>query len=481
MRLDTAGAGLAVLVVTAMAILWLGSGTPAAHAEEHGDEYGVHIEDRILERHTERLLVRIDGRIELPNANMTVTGPGGTIEESTLLVAESGVLVGFVSLEGGTQSGLYTVQITTWDAADTRTRERTHDLNFLITDHSGRIEIDIMRNAIVACEDADTGGTEEDEAEAPASSKDGCTSPPHTTTPVGVPVRFWNNDYVTHNIRVGDVTTGEILPDGDGVLVPERADGDGEFWCTIHPWVRGGIKVVDAPEITEQIRSEAMEAATEDPLNVRDVVEHNAMYVGWSYNMTCDTCHVGVVTELDDGDGFEVDGTEIRLSLANTPDDLRSTRSIEAAAFTAEHCPLHAHVLVDADDTTPEDSRGATWAKVTCGDTVLNAELLELGHARLESGFCKKSSFAAEHWNSCPKPAPPVTVPVEPVAEIIDRIIPENATSGITDAIIPEAVTVPESDRIVIYIVIACIGVGAFYFWRKRRGNSEGTTFEFLE
>jgi hypothetical protein len=109
------------------------------------------------------------------------------------------------------------------------------------------------------------------------------------------------------------------------------------------------------------------------------------------------SCIAGKVTRIVDGDTLYIAGISIRLSLVNTPERGQPGYG-EATAFTASLCPVGSSALVDEDDRQTAGSYGRMVAKVSCGDEVLNEELLEEGHAVMYESFCSKSEFAAEPW-----------------------------------------------------------------------------------
>jgi endonuclease YncB( thermonuclease family) len=109
------------------------------------------------------------------------------------------------------------------------------------------------------------------------------------------------------------------------------------------------------------------------------------------------SCISGKVTRIVDGDTLYIDDISVRLSLVNTPERGQPGYS-EATAFTASLCSVGSAALVDEDDGQTEGSYGRLVAKVSCGDLVLNEELLEQGHAVMYEQFCSESEFAAEPW-----------------------------------------------------------------------------------
>ncbi|UVS70351.1 thermonuclease family protein [Nitrososphaera viennensis] len=108
-------------------------------------------------------------------------------------------------------------------------------------------------------------------------------------------------------------------------------------------------------------------------------------------------CFSGTVTRITDGDTIRVNNIAIRLALVNTPERGEPGYK-EATDFTAALCPVGSTALVDEDDGQQAGSYGRMVAKVFCGDKMLNAELLESGHAVASTNFCDESEFASEPW-----------------------------------------------------------------------------------
>ena len=109
-------------------------------------------------------------------------------------------------------------------------------------------------------------------------------------------------------------------------------------------------------------------------------------------------CFTGVITEIVDGDTFDVNNIRIRLSLVDSP-ELSEPGYGDASEFTSEICHVGSRVVVDQDDGQLVDAFGRMLAKVTCeGNLVLNAELLESGHADVLTEYCGESEFSTESW-----------------------------------------------------------------------------------
>ena len=109
-------------------------------------------------------------------------------------------------------------------------------------------------------------------------------------------------------------------------------------------------------------------------------------------------CFEGKVTAIIDGDTIDVDKIRIRLALASTP-ELNDKGGIEAKEFAASLCPLGSRAIVDEDDGQKGGSFGRTIGAVYCEDDVLlNAALLDAGHAYIDKRFCAQSEFSIEDW-----------------------------------------------------------------------------------
>ncbi len=109
------------------------------------------------------------------------------------------------------------------------------------------------------------------------------------------------------------------------------------------------------------------------------------------------SCVIGKVAKIVDGDTIDVSGTRIRLALVNTP-EIGEPGYTESKQFTSELCPVGSEAVVDQDDGQPEGSFGRMIAMVTCGDKVLNEELLDMGFGNILQQFCGISEFGDDDW-----------------------------------------------------------------------------------
>lgn len=109
-------------------------------------------------------------------------------------------------------------------------------------------------------------------------------------------------------------------------------------------------------------------------------------------------CFTAIVTNIVDGDTIDIKDVRIRLSLVNTP-EVNEPGFEKAKEYTSSLCPVGLQILVDQDDGQIEDEYGRMLAKITCIDNrVLNAELLNNGHAGILEQFCAVSEFSGEDW-----------------------------------------------------------------------------------
>jgi micrococcal nuclease len=110
-------------------------------------------------------------------------------------------------------------------------------------------------------------------------------------------------------------------------------------------------------------------------------------------------CFVGTVTKIVDGDTIEVDGESIRFALVNAP-EIGSYGGSAAKSFVESVCPVGSSVLIDEDDGQTQGSYGRTIAIVYCNDLnyILNAAVIESGHAEIDTRFCSSSEFGYDYW-----------------------------------------------------------------------------------
>jgi micrococcal nuclease len=110
-------------------------------------------------------------------------------------------------------------------------------------------------------------------------------------------------------------------------------------------------------------------------------------------------CFVGTVSKIVDGDTIEVDGQSIRFALVNAP-ELHEYGGIDAREYIQSVCPVGSTVLVDEDDGQTQGSYGRTIAIVYCNDLnyILNAAVIESGHAVIDTPYCSNSEFSYDYW-----------------------------------------------------------------------------------
>ncbi|WP_246282092.1 thermonuclease family protein [Nitrosopumilus ureiphilus] len=158
-----------------------------------------------------------------------------------------------------------------------------------------------------------------------------------------------------------------------------------------------GLNVGSSLEINDGV-SQNQITATESERNEiileKDIVSHDV-------NLSCtgnEQCLTGMITRIVDGDTIYLDEDhEIRLSLTNTP-ERHEMGFYNASQFTAVLCPVGTKATVDQDDKQPYDVYGRMLGKVTCGNKVLNSELLYAGHANILTRYCSTSEFSNEIW-----------------------------------------------------------------------------------
>lgn len=107
-------------------------------------------------------------------------------------------------------------------------------------------------------------------------------------------------------------------------------------------------------------------------------------------------CFSGIVTEVIDGDTIKVDGQSIRFALVDAP-KIKYDGG-KARSFIQEVCPVGSSVVVDQDDSQPEDKYGRILGVIHCNDLNLNKELLDSGLGDLYSAFCDQSEFSTQSW-----------------------------------------------------------------------------------
>ena len=158
-----------------------------------------------------------------------------------------------------------------------------------------------------------------------------------------------------------------------------------------------GIGTYHQTQLENQMREEnqaflnLIQKVAEDREQSQTIQEETAQFYD------CAGCFTDYVTRIIDGDTIYTDTLKIRLSLTNTP-EINQAGYSQATQFTENLCPVGSRILVDQDDLQPVDNYGRVLAKVSCGDKVLNSELLYNGYANILTQYCSTSEFSGEAW-----------------------------------------------------------------------------------
>ena len=422
------------------------------------ESYHISIKENVITKLGHADTVKIDGKIPYSTANMTVTYPDGTAKVSSVTVTKHGYMTGFVSLGDEYPSGLYIVNIISFEDKMTHTFES----HFFLSDYDGMVDVTIQRNAAISCISYD--GT--------TTISDDCVSPKTTHIPKTFGMRFLNSDYKSHQFNVGGMQSEIILPDGDYVLYPERI-GEYKYFCTIHPWIGGMIHVTDVPSLRFSLASIIDDKTL--PKSSSDIVQLDVIQ---NYDETCSMCYVGKITKIIDGDTIHVDGKTVRLSLVDTPEK-RDEGFKEATQHTKSTCPVGSFALVDIDDGQPQDKFGRQIAKVICGDVNLNESLLQSGNAVMFTSFCVKSEFMYESWASSACGVEDhiiekITTEKIPDTPKVNFVEDTNSTGIVT---IPQEIAQNNNWLIFIFLFCAVIGVIICLIFKKSSRHSTSANF----
>jgi len=406
-------------------------------------------------------LFGVSGHTSSNFANMTITFPDESTTESSVSVTDRGYFQTFIMLDSTDPAGLYTVVIHPYN--DTAISSQL-DTAFFLSDYDGMLDIHIKRNAVLDCKD----------------SSEYCVEPAISHIPKSFGVRFFNDDYNTHQMKIGSITGDLILPDGDSISYP-LTTGTFEYNCVIHPWINGKLHVTDVPSI--KYIDDAVDVIFITSIPVVDgIIQNNNLQAQYDTD-DCGICYVGIVTKIIDGDTIHVDTKPVRLALVNTPEK-KQTGYTEANEFVSNSCPVGSSILVDVDDIYPSDSRGVEFAQVTCGVLNINESLMVMELAKMYDSSCTESEFMYETWarHDCVKP---VTIFDELKKDIHVPIIITNNTD------IPLNVTasieiISNDDAGIIYIIVVTIVLViclALWYVKKDQSsqNTSFTSIEFLE
>ena len=411
-------------------------------------------------------LFGVSGYITSNFANMTVTYPDDSMVQSSVSITDRGYFQTFVMLDDVDPAGLYRIVIHPYNDTAIVSSD-TMSTSFFLSDYDGMLDVHITRNSVIQCMD----------------STPYCVEPGTSHIPKSFGVRFFNDDYNNHQIKLDSETSDVILPGGDAILFPKKT-GTFEYYCVIHPWVNGKLHVSDVPSI-KYVDTSAVNLIT-IPSYSDDMKNKNILNDTLQYDTNdCGTCYVGVVTKVIDGDTIKIDRKSVRLTLVDTPEK-RQDGYNDATNLVLEYCPVGSSVLVDVDDIIISDGRGVNFAKITCGDTNINELLLNHNLAKMYNSSCTESEFMYEGWtrHNCKMQ--------ESFSEIIQKDIPV-IPSYITNNTIPPNVTIntikniSNNDTGIFYIVVAFIVIllCLVLLYRIRKNNSSQnvsfTDFEFLE
>ena len=107
-------------------------------------------------------------------------------------------------------------------------------------------------------------------------------------------------------------------------------------------------------------------------------------------------CFSGTLVKMIDNDIMQVDDDIVRLALVDAPK--MKYDNGKARNFIELICPVGSTVVVDQDDSQPEDKYGRILGVVYCNNSNLNKELLDIGLGDLYSAFCDQSEFRQSEW-----------------------------------------------------------------------------------
>lgn len=410
--------------------------------------------DIIQQKDGTQKIFGISGHTSSYFANMTVRYPDGSIGEiSSVPLTDRGNFQTFVVLHHTDPAGLYEISITPYNNTNTNIDTApVLSTEFLLTDYDGLVDIHIPRNSVVECD----------------GSSENCLNPGITHIPKSFGVRFFNDDFNNHQIKIGKITGELVLPDGDSIIFPEKI-GSVEYGCIIHPWVNGELKISDVPDIKYVILSDIVI----DFNTSGNIITGKNSQIQYDVG-NCGQCYVGTVTKVIDGDTIHVDGKSIRLALVDTPEE-REDGFEESTNFVVQSCPVGSRILVDVDDLRSNDGAGAKFAKITCGDVNVNESLMAGNLASLYNYSCTESEFMYDSWatHNCEKPEIVIEdIPVIP--NVIDVMY--NTTSPSNSTVFTEIIS--ETDYSIVYILVLFIAMLlCFVLIYQKKNSAPNTSF----
>lgn len=407
----------------------------------HAESNYVEMMDNIKKKDTTAKIFEVLGHITYNHANMTVTYPDESIVISSVSVTNMGNFQTFVMLNSNDPAGLYKVSIIPYNSTDIST---SIDTSFFLSDYDGMVDIHIKRNSVLECDDTQY-----------------CMEPGITHIPKSFGVRFFNDDYDNHQIKIGSTLGDIILPGGDSIIYPQST-GVIEYGCIIHPWVDGKLQVSDVQLLVyvDDTINDIINDTINDSKTIPTHASDDGMIVGNSFQVSydtsnCSTCYIGTVTKIIDGDTIHIDGKSVRLSLVNTPEK-REDKYNDATNFVAQSCPVGSRVLVDVDDILQSDGLGVNFAKITCGDVIINESLMDNNLAKMYTTFCTQSEFMYESWatHDCKLETASSNVNIM-LSDVTTDVTITNNTVPTNDTIVTKNITNDNSG--IIYIIVVCI------------------------
>jgi len=448
---------LTSLSLILFASLFVSFGIPYAAADNY-----VEMLDDFKKKDGITKLFGVSGHISSNFANMTVIFPDESTTDSSVSVTARGYFQTFIMLDTTDPAGLYTVVIHPYN--DTVISSQL-DTSFFLSDYDGMLDIHIKRNAVLDCKDSSVH----------------CVEPAISHIPKSFGVRFFNDDYDTHQMKIGSITGDLILPEGDSISYPQKT-GTFEYNCVIHPWITGKLHVTDAPSIKYIDDAADTTSITSIPV-MKGTIQNNNLQTQYRTD-DCGICYVGVVTKIIDGDTIHVDKKSVRLALVNTPEK-RQVGYDDATNFVRESCPVGSKILVDVDDILRSDGRGVNFAQITCGTININKSLMNNNLASMYDSFCTESEFMYESWtrHDCDKSktisdvVTKYTTTKDVTVLITNNTIPLNATANVENSS-------NDATGIIYIIVVAILLICLALWYVKKDHSSQNTSFtsiEFLE
>ena len=420
-------------------------------------------------------LFGVSGHVSSNFANMTVTYPDTTIVTSLVSLTDRGYFQSFILLESDDPAGLYSILIQKYDDNIILGELST---SFFLSDYDGLLDIHIRRNSVLECE----------------GKQEYCTEPGISHIPKSFGVRFLNDDFDAHRMKIGSITGNLILPDGDSVLYPQNT-GTHEYFCTLHPWINGSITVSDISSIKQHVDNNNDIPLKDKSSIPKDTTrKNNTPQTNYDYNINnninyninyninnCGMCYVGIVTKIIDGDTIQIDKKSVRLALIDTPEK-RQEGYDDATKLVKDSCPIGSTVLVNIDDVFPTDGVGVNFAQITCGTTNINESLMNNNLAKMYDYSCTESEFMYDTWakHNCNEPEI-IILPIVPKNNFSANA--NNTISQNNTTLIEEIIENNQSSYLLVIVIVILICLVLYLYVRKNQTlqNKSFTNIEFLE